>query len=75
MLVYVSASVCWGVQSGVHVVSGTPGRVADMLRRGHLRTRAIKMFVIDEADEMLNRGFVEQIYEIYRFLPPTTQVR
>ena len=62
-------------QSGVHVVSGTPGRVADMLRRRHLRTRGIKLFVIDEADEMLNRGFVEQIYEIYRWLPPSTQVR
>ena len=34
----------------------------------------IKLFVIDEADEMLNRGFVEQIYEIYRWLPPRTQV-
>lgn len=63
---------CW--QSGVHVVSGTPGRVFDMLRRRHLKTRAIKLLVIDEADEMLNRGFVEQIYDIYRWLPPSTQV-
>jgi ATP-dependent RNA helicase len=62
------------VQSGVHVVSGTPGRVFDMLRRRHLKTRALKLLVIDEADEMLNRGFVEQIYDIYRWLPPSTQV-
>lgn len=59
---------------GVHAVSGTPGRVFDMIRRRHLRTRGIKILVIDEADEMLNRGFKEQIYDIYRFLPPSIQV-
>lgn len=62
------------LESGVHAVSGTPGRVFDMIRRRHLRTRSIKMLVIDEADEMLNRGFKEQIYDIYRYLPPHTQV-
>jgi ATP-dependent RNA helicase len=45
-------------------VSGTPGRVADMIRRRHLRTRHIKMLVLDEADELLNRGFREQIYDV-----------
>jgi len=59
---------------GVQVVSGTPGRIFDMIQRKHLRTRNIKMLVIDEADEMLNRGFKEQIYDIYRYLPPSTQV-
>lgn len=59
---------------GVQVVSGTPGRVFDMIRRKNLRTRNIKMLVIDEADEMLNKGFKDQIYDIYRYLPPTTQV-
>ncbi|CAM9614388.1 unnamed protein product [Chrysoparadoxa australica] len=59
---------------GVQVVSGTPGRVFDMIRRKNLRTRNLKMLVIDEADEMLNRGFKEQIYDIYRYLPPSTQV-
>lgn len=59
---------------GVQVVSGTPGRVFDMIQRKHLRTRNLKMLVIDEADEMLNQGFKEQIYDIYRYLPPTTQV-
>lgn len=33
------------------------------------------MLVLDEADEMLNRGFKEQVYNIYRYLPPSTQVR
>merc|ERR1712072_1194122 len=55
---------------GVHVVSGTPGRVFDMIKRRNLRTRAIKMFVLDEADEMLSQGFKEQIYDVYRYLPP-----
>lgn len=59
---------------GQHVVSGTPGRVFDMIRRRVLRTRAIKMLVLDEADEMLNKGFKEQIYDVYRYLPPATQV-
>lgn len=59
---------------GQHVVSGTPGRVADMIRRRHLRTRNIKLLVLDEADELLNRGFREQIYDVYRYLPPATQV-
>ena len=51
---------------GVQVVSGTPGRVFDMIRRRNLKTRNLKMLVIDEADEMLNKGFKEQIYDIYR---------
>jgi len=59
---------------GVHVVSGTPGRVFDMIRRRNLRTRNIKMLLLDEADEMLNAGFKEQIYDVYRYLPPSTQV-
>jgi len=59
---------------GQHIVSGTPGRVFDMIRRRNLRTRMIKMLILDEADEMLNKGFKEQIYDVYRFLPPGTQV-
>ncbi|BFZ54596.1 RNA helicase [Savitreella phatthalungensis] len=59
---------------GQHVVSGTPGRVADMIRRRNLRTRKIKMLVLDEADELLNKGFKEQIYDVYRYLPTGTQV-
>jgi len=59
---------------GVHVVSGTPGRLYDMIKRKHLKTRGVKMMVVDEADEMLNKGFKEQIYDIYRYLPAATQV-
>ena len=61
---------------GVHVVSGTPGRVYDMLKRRNLRTKNIRMLVLDEADEMLRQGFKEQIYDVYRYLPaaPSLQV-
>jgi len=62
------------LEYGQHVVSGTPGRVMDMISRRSLRTRNIKMLVLDEADEMLNKGFKEQIYDVYRYLPPATQV-
>nr|GEX68838.1 initiation factor eIF4A-15 [Tanacetum cinerariifolium] len=43
------------LSAGVHVVVGTPGCVFDMLRRQSLRSDYIKMFVLDEADEMLSR--------------------
>ncbi|KAH6572511.1 hypothetical protein BASA62_003338 [Batrachochytrium salamandrivorans] len=59
---------------GQHVVSGTPGRVFDMIKRRNLQTRDIKMLILDEADEMLSKGFKEQIYDVYRYLPPSTQV-
>ena len=62
------------LQAGCQVVSGTPGRVYDLIKRGDLTTRDLKAFIIDEADEMLNKGFKEQIYDIYRYLPPSTQV-
>ena len=55
-------------------MSGTPGRVFDLIRRNALNTSHLKTMILDEADEMLNRGFKEQIYDIYRFLPPSTQV-
>lgn len=63
------------LQQGVHVVVGTPGRVYDMLRRRALRADSIRMFVLDEADEMLSRGFKDQIYDIFQLLPPKLQVR
>mmetsp|Transcript_4633 Transcript_4633/g.12895 ORF Transcript_4633/g.12895 Transcript_4633/m.12895 type:complete len:410 (-) Transcript_4633:272-1501(-) len=62
------------LENGVHIVSGTPGRVFDMIKRRVLRTRSIKTLVLDEADEMLSKGFKEQIYDVYRYLPPDTQV-
>ncbi|XVE85790.1 hypothetical protein DITRI_Ditri17bG0119500 [Diplodiscus trichospermus] len=61
------------LENGVHVVSGTPGRVYDMIKRRTLRTKAIKLF-LDEADEMLSGGFKDQIYDVYRHLRPELQV-
>ena len=51
------------LQEGVHVVVGTPGRVYDMINRRAFKTDHIKIFCLDEADEMLSRGFKDQIYE------------
>lgn len=61
-------------QNQAQVVSGTPGRVYDLIQRRALNTKSLKALIIDEADEMLNHGFKEQIYDIYRYLPPQTQV-
>lgn len=60
--------------STVHVVVGTPGRVHDMINRRALDPKSIKMFVLDEADEMLSRGFKDQIYDVFRFMPQDIQV-
>lgn len=62
------------LKEGSHVIVGTPGRVNDMIARRYLRTDKIKMFVLDEADEMLSRGFKSQIYDIFQFLPQEIQV-
>jgi translation initiation factor 4A len=57
-----------------HVVVGTAGRVYDMIRRGSLLTESIKIFILDEADEMLSNGFKDQIYDIFKFLADSVQV-
>ncbi|KAE8691447.1 DEAD-box ATP-dependent RNA helicase 2 [Hibiscus syriacus] len=62
------------LEHGVHVVSGTPGRVCDMIKRRTMHTRAIKLLILDESDEMLSIGFKDQIYDVYRHLPPELQV-
>ena len=59
---------------GQHIVVGTPGRVFDMISRKVLRTNDIKQFVLDEADEMLSRGFKDQIYDVFRHLNQEIQV-
>merc|ERR1711935_1228897 len=62
------------LNNGIHIVVGTPGRVFDMISRRVLRVNEIKMFVLDEADEMLSRGFKDQIYDVFRTLNPNIQV-
>jgi len=63
-----------GTGGGIQIVSGTPGRVFDMICRKSLNTRGIRMMVMDEADDMLREGFKEKMFDIYRYLPPRTQV-
>lgn len=62
------------LQEGVHIVVGTSGRVHDMINRHALRVDSIKLFCLDEADEMLSRGFVDQVHDVFKQLPQTTQV-
>lgn len=52
----------------MQVVSGTPGRVVDVLKRSYLMSGSIFLFVLDEADEMLSVGLSYQVYEIFRHM-------
>ena len=56
------------------VIIGTPGRVLDMLNKNYINRRTIRMLILDEADELLSRIFVNQIYDIFRSLPNNVQV-
>jgi len=62
------------LQKGVQIVVGTPGRVNDMINRNALRLEKLKIFCLDEADEMLSRGFKDQIYDVFQYLPSEVQV-
>jgi translation initiation factor 4A len=62
------------LQDGVHIVVGTPGRVLDLLSRRAFNPATIKTFVLDEADEMLSRGFKDQMYDVFQALPSDVQV-
>ena len=62
------------LKSGVHVIVGTPGRVFDMMKKGFLRVDHLRLFVLDEADEMLSRGFKTQIQDIFKYLPGEVQI-
>ncbi|MEM1417884.1 MAG: DEAD/DEAH box helicase [Myxococcota bacterium] len=62
------------LRQGVPVVVGTPGRVLDHLERGTLDLSALEMLVLDEADEMLRMGFLEDVETILARTPPDRQV-
>ncbi|MEM5878030.1 MAG: DEAD/DEAH box helicase, partial [Candidatus Aenigmatarchaeota archaeon] len=55
------------------IVVGTPGRILDHLKRGSIRTDKVKFFVLDEADKMIDMGFIDDINLIERFLPKQRQ--
>jgi ATP-dependent RNA helicase DeaD len=61
------------LKRGVHIVVGTPGRVIDHLERGTLKLRAVRMVVLDEADRMLDMGFVKDINKILDRVPKDKQ--
>jgi ATP-dependent RNA helicase DeaD len=61
------------LRGGVHVVVGTPGRIMDHLRRGTLDLSKLRMVVLDEADEMLRMGFLEDVEWILSQAPPGRQ--
>lgn len=61
------------LSSGVQIVVGTPGRVMDHMRRHTIKTNEIRTIVLDEADEMLNMGFREDIETILKDMPETRQ--
>lgn len=62
------------LKEGCQVVVGTPGRIKDMINRQYLSASFLKMLVVDEADEMLGMGFLEQINEIIKVVPPDCQI-
>jgi ATP-dependent RNA helicase DeaD len=62
------------LEEGVHIVVGTPGRVYDHIRRKNLRLGGCRHVVLDEADEMLNQGFYEEVTRILDHLPEGRQV-
>ena len=57
-----------------HAIIGTPGRTYDMIKRNALDVSKLELLIIDEADEMLSRGFKEQIYNIFQEVPNDIQV-
>jgi ATP-dependent RNA helicase DeaD len=61
------------LRTGMQIIIGTPGRVMDHLRRGTLDLANLKTIVLDEGDEMLNMGFIEDIEWILAQAPDTTQ--
>jgi Superfamily II DNA and RNA helicases len=62
------------LQGGVHIVVGTPGRLLDHLNRKTLKLEQVETFVLDEADEMLDMGFIDDIESILRQAPEEKQM-
>ncbi len=57
------------LNKGVSIVTGTPGRIYDHIHHGNLKTKHIQFLVLDEADRMLDMGFLDQVVKIIRTLP------
>jgi len=61
------------LQKGIHIIAGTPGRIIDHMRRGTLDLRGLKSLALDEADRMLDMGFIDDIEYILRQSPKNKQ--
>ena len=61
------------LKNGVEVIAGTPGRLIDMIKQGHLDLSAIKVLVLDEADEMLDMGFLPDVEMLVSKTPASRQ--
>jgi superfamily II DNA/RNA helicase len=57
-----------------HIIVGCTGRVFDMIQRNNINMKTIKLFILDEADEMLSKGFKEKIYNIFQYFNENIQV-
>jgi ATP-dependent RNA helicase DeaD len=62
------------LQRGVHVIVGTPGRVMDHMRRGNIKLEKLKTLVLDEADEMLRMGFIDDVEWVLEQIPKQRQI-
>ncbi|HVO37278.1 MAG TPA: DEAD/DEAH box helicase [Candidatus Acidoferrum sp.] len=63
----------WALERGIHIVVGTPGRIIDLMERGTLNLSNVRILVLDEADRMLDMGFIEDIEHILRRVPANRQ--
>ena len=61
------------LERGIHIVVGTPGRIIDLLERGKLRLASVKVVVLDEADRMLDMGFIDDVEYILSKVPMNRQ--
>ncbi len=62
------------LENGVHVVVGSPGRVLDMLKKNILKLPYLKCLVLDEADDLLSKGFLDNMKDIIALIPPECRI-
>ena len=61
------------MRNGVDILIATPGRLLDLMNQGHLSLREVEIFVLDEADRMLDMGFINDVKKLLNVLPKKRQ--